>query len=320
MLLSRWSVPPASNSHCVLWYVYPFGEHVAACPPADGISGPCIDASAAIVCPDGSVQVEALTPALRVDCDYRDDRQRNLLAGFVRGLRNAFEGLRRFYESSSGPIPDPCGYRSNERASIDRPFPYKRSYTNNQNIKCAFEYKSPLMQGALIFLAEHTGPKANAKPIAVKFTRTYSKYAHELLASKGFAPELFAVEDLAGGWKMVVMEYLSGWVMLEEKSHEERLKYKEKLKKALRVIHDDDLIHGDVRGPNILVYEDDINFVDFDHCGKEGVKRYPREWDHRQRRGDAKEGDFIRKDHDDWMLDRIFDRSASSPRRRLYSS
>ena len=317
MPLSRWSVPPAGYSHCVVWYVYPFGKRG---PPADSISGPCVDASAAIVCPDGSVQVEALTPALRVDCDYRDDRQRNLLAGFVRALRNAFEGLKTFYESPSGPMPDPSGYRSNKRTSIDRPFPYRVSYTDNRGIECAFKYNSRLIRGALIFLAEHTGPKANAKPILVKFTRTYSEVVHKLLAGNGFAPELFAVEDLAGGWKMVVMEYLSGWVMLGEKPRRERLKYKEKLKDALRVIHDQDLVHGDVRCPNILVSEDDINFVDFDDCGKEGVKRYPREWDHRQRRDDAKEGDFMLRDHDDWMLDRIFDRSVSSPVRGVYSS
>jgi serine/threonine protein kinase len=264
------------------------------------------------------VQVEALTPGLRVDCDYRDDRQRNLLAGFVRALRNAFEGLKKFYESPSRPIPDPCGYRSNERAAIDRPFPYKDSYTNDQGSKCAFEYKLRLMQGALIFLAEHTEPEANAKPILVKFTRTYSEVVHKLLASNGFAPELFAVEDLAGGWKMVVMEYLSGWVMLGVKPHHERLKYKERLKRALSIIHDRGLVHGDVRGPNILVSKDDVKLVDFDHCGEEGVKRYPREWDHRQRLDDAKEGDLMQKTHDDRMLERIFDYSASSPGRGFY--
>ena len=49
------------------------------------------------------------------------------------------------------------------------------------------------------------------------FTRTYSKEVHELLAGEGFAPELYAVEDLA-----VVMEYLSGWTILHGKNHEER--------------------------------------------------------------------------------------------------
>ena len=263
--------------------------------------------------------MEALTPALRVDCDYRDDRQRNLLAGFVRALRNAFEGLKRFYESPSGTIPDPCGYRSNSHASIDRPFPYKNSYTNEKFIECAFKYKSRLMHGALLFLAEHREPEANAKPIVVKFTRTYSDVVHNLLASRGFAPKLFAVEDLAGGWKMVVMEYLSDWVMLGQKPHQERLIYKEKLEEALQIIHDGNFVHGDVRCPNILVFKDNVKFVDFDHCGEEGVAKYPREWNHRLCVEDAKEGEVIQKGHDVWMLERIFDHSVSSSGRRLYS-
>ncbi len=255
------------------------------------------------------MQVEALTPALRVDCDYRDDRQRNLLAGFVRALRNAFEGLKTFYESPSGPIRDPCGYRSNEHASIDRPFPYKDFYTNGGRT-FSFKYKSRLVRGRLLFLAELTAPEANAKPIVVKFTRTYSEVVHRLLASEGFAPELFAVEDLAGGWKMVVMEYLAGWVMLGKVPLQERLRFREKLEKALGVIHGRELVHGDVRCPNILVSEEDIKFVDFDHCGKEGVKRYPREWDHRERREDAKEGDFMQRSHDNWMFELIFEYSV----------
>ena len=254
------------------------------------------------------MQVEALTPALRVDCDYRDNRQRNLLAGFVRALRNAFVGLKEFYESPSSPVSDPPGYRSHEHAeSIDRSFPYQTSYTDKANIERAFKYKLRLMQGALIFLAEHTEPEANAKPIVVKFTRTYSKVVHELLAGEGFAPELLAVEDLVGGWKMVVMEYLSGWVMLQEKPKEERPKYEEKLKVAMDIIHGRNFVHGDVRCPNILVSEDgDVKFIDFDHCGVDGEDVYPREWDHRFRQEDAKEGDLLRKYHDIWMFNRIF--------------
>ena len=66
------------------------------------------------------------------------------------------------------------------------------------------------MRGALIFSVERTQPdspaEANANPIVVKFTRTYSKVVHDLLAGEGFAPELLAVEDMVGGWKIVVME------------------------------------------------------------------------------------------------------------------
>jgi serine/threonine protein kinase len=113
---------------------------------------------------------------------------------------------------------------------------------------------------------------------------------------------------------------LLGWEMLEEKPRQERLKYQEKLKDALHIIHDQGFVHSDVRAPNILVFEDNVNLIDFDHCGKEGVGRYLREWDHRQCPEGAKEGECLRKSHDNGMLERIFERSPPSRRRELYST
>jgi len=43
--------------------------------------------------------------------------------------------------------------------------------------------------------------------------------------------------------------------------------------------------------------------------GWEG-RAYLREWDHTFRQEVEKEGDVLRKYHDDWMLDRIFDNSG----------
>jgi len=237
---------------------YRVGE---SCLPAILITyhGPFVDMSVAIVCPDGSVQGEALMPGLRVDCDFRDDYQRNLLAGLVRALTNAFDGLMKFYKSPSGPV---SGYRSTSghtsSESIDCWFPYRNSYTDEYNTEQTFEYESRLTPGPLVFVAKHTDPKVIPNLIVVKFTRAYSKAVHNLLAAKGFAPKLFAVEDLAGGWKMVVMEFLldSDWTMLEMKTHEERLRYKEKLWEALCVIHDKGLVHGDVRRPQYLRFRE----------------------------------------------------------------
>ncbi|KAI0299545.1 hypothetical protein BC826DRAFT_995186 [Russula brevipes] len=296
------------------------GAHIALASPACQRFSlrPYIDISGAIVCPNGSVQVEALMPGLRVDCDVRDNRQRNLLAGLVRALTNAFDGLMKFYKSPSGPVsgyPSASGYASGEDGeSIDCWFPYRNSYTDQYDTEHTFEYDSRLTQGPLIFVAKHTDPKVIPNLIVVKFTRAYSKAVHNLLAAKGFAPNLFAVEDLAGGWKMVVMEFLlePDWTMLEMKTHEERLRYKEKLWEALCVIHDKKLVHGDVRGPNILVSKDgDVKLIDFDYCGTHEQVRYQREWDHTNRSVDAKEGDLIRKEHDVFEFNKIFDNSQS---------
>jgi serine/threonine protein kinase len=221
----------------------------------------------------------------------------------------------KFYKSPSGPV---SGYRSTSGYTSDEPidcwFPYRNSYTDGYDTEQTFEYDSRLTQGPLVFVAKHTDPKAIPKLVVVKFTRTYSKAVHNLLAAKGFAPKLFAVEDLAGGWKMVVMEFLldSDWTVLEMKTHEERLGYKEKLWEALCVIHDKDLVHGDVRGPNIFVSKNgDVKLIDFDHCGTHERDKYPWPWDHTNRPADAIEGGLMRKEHDVFLFDRIFDNSQS---------
>ena len=271
--------------------------------------------------PDGTVQVEALTPAFRADCDFRDERQRELLARFVRALGNAFEGLKAFYDSAhSSPIPIPSSFahRPYKDAQAFRCwYPYVQSYTHRgETTKHTFRYKSRLMQGTLVFLASLTD--GSEDELVVKFTQSYSEDVHDLLEREGFAPKLHAVENLAGGWKMVVMEYLSGWVMLQTKTHAKRQKYKAKVENAVVIMHDRGFVHGDVRGQNILVREDDsaddIKLIDFDHCGVHMQDVYPREWDHTFRQCDAKEGDVLRKGHDEYTLARIFDNSTTASR------
>lgn len=45
--------------------------------------------------------------------------------------------------------------------------------------------------------------------IVVKFTMRYSAPAHEWCAANGYAPGLFAVEEIGANWKMIVMPDLT---------------------------------------------------------------------------------------------------------------
>jgi len=49
----------------------------------------------------------------------------------------------------------------------------------------------------------------------------------------------------------------------------------ESLRKAVRALHENKLVFGDLRGPNILLTEGGLKLVDFDWCGEEGVVYYP---------------------------------------------
>ena len=49
----------------------------------------------------------------------------------------------------------------------------------------------------------------------------------------------------------------------------------EAVKKAVKALHDAQLVFGDLRRPNILVTDTGAMLIDFDWCGKESEARYP---------------------------------------------
>ena len=81
--------------------------------------------------------------------------------------------------------------------------------------------------------------------VFVKFSRTYGKPVHELLAQKNLAPQLIVHEQLAGGWHGVIMEYIEGTKL----SCDLRKETRDSLKKAVSLLHDNGYVHGDLRPP-----------------------------------------------------------------------
>lgn len=116
---------------------------------------------------------------------------------------------------------------------------------------------------------------------------------HKAWCKKGVAPKLFDVRQVGGSgspFTMVVMEHLrpeDGWKPLHDALEQCKWRgdscapLKEAVLEALRTAHevDDDgrkAVHGDARGPNILVHMGDtatesagdirVRFIDFDWC------------------------------------------------------
>jgi len=77
---------------------------------------------------------------------------------------------------------------------------------------------------------------------------------------------------------MVVMEYIDGksvWQMREDKTPVPVIVY-EMARKAVDLLHDNDIVFGDLRDPNILVTpEGHVLLIDFDWPGRDGESRYP---------------------------------------------
>ncbi|KAJ7178680.1 hypothetical protein C8R43DRAFT_942298 [Mycena crocata] len=91
------------------------------------------------------------------------------------------------------------------------------------------------------------------KQCVVKFTRRYNKFAHELLANQGLAPKLYHCILVQDRHYMVIMEKLTGKTV-------EKVDVKEmdigglqrSIRDAVKLLHDHDIVHGDLRSPNIM--------------------------------------------------------------------
>ncbi|KAG7089061.1 hypothetical protein E1B28_010771 [Marasmius oreades] len=152
-----------------------------------------------------------------------------------------------------------------------------RSSVEKQSTPDRFEYSMRLFRARM----------PDGTVVIVKFTPTYNVAAHQLLEAEGLAPKLFYHTRIAGGWLMVVMEYLdkaqnaytylcnSRTLSLPQSVYLD-------IQKALEKLHEKKIVFGDLRVQNILVQEDGgcmnqirTYLVDFDWCGVEGEARYP---------------------------------------------
>ncbi|KAF5387266.1 hypothetical protein D9757_006875 [Collybiopsis confluens] len=132
------------------------------------------------------------------------------------------------------------------------------------------EYKQRLtdyMEKTVFRAVMTTGTDGKQVDVVVKFAYRYGELGHHLLAKAGLAPHLYhcAFEESLGMWA-VVMDYARGRVcngkLVEGES--------ESLKHAIELLHAQDLVFGDLRGPNVIIIEPKkkVCLVDFEWCGQ----------------------------------------------------
>ena len=158
-----------------------------------------------------------------------------------------------------------------------------------------------------VFVASVEPPKEEGEPdfVVVKFTRSYCKDAHMLLAQESLAPDLRYCEMVESiGMYVVVMDFVFGDY---PEAPFQNWGFTEKLRTAIQTLHDKDFVHGDIREGNILVSEDgNVKVIDFDWCRKVGEARYPSDinldlpW-----HPDVARGGLIKKEHDQNMFLRL---------------
>lgn len=213
----------------------------------------------------------------------------------VASLRLALADLRTLYSSI---LSD----KSRPRAD----FPFRNFFEAN-GCEHYFTYDE-VIEDKRVFRA-HLRCKEPTS-LCIKFSRRYSKDAHEVAFDLGLAPKLYAVNHVYG-WFMVVMEDASANYMtlcdLRKDSAIESAR--SQVASDLVRLHNKGFVHGDVRDVNILVSRPEaplqpaIMLVDWDWAGQEGQAKYPHSMNPEvPRPRDATAGGLITALHDMAMV------------------
>jgi len=215
------------------------------------------------------------------------------VAQILHALKYAIKRLKAYYEAGS--------FTNAPNHKKSRFFPLATTFTQTGASKpVAIRYVRPLKSvgpSCAAFLAVDDN---TAIQYVVKFVERYSEDTHKCLAKVGRAPRLLyhgpiwpngPEKDGCGPRRMVVMEYVEGAPAAEEfeRDPKEGENIRNGVIQALNVLHGKQLVHGDIRWPNILIAAGEgpldkrVKIIDFDWAGVEGQVKYslnlaPGEW------------------------------------------
>jgi len=204
-------------------------------------------------------------------CASEWDRRARHTAHTLRVLRRCLDELEREYSSMKAE-----DWRVFKTPTSTLPSPHFRSFTSSKGIKYTLKYCEHLLnkphESRTLFLAEATSDSTASIMCVVKFTERYGKNAHETMEKIHMAAELLycAWEDSVGLFVVITKYYKCD---LAAPLSDEVL---QQLENGLRTLHDQKLVHGDLRRPNILTDEEGcVKLIDFEWSGEAGVVRYP---------------------------------------------
>ncbi|KAL5485682.1 hypothetical protein ACEPAI_6723 [Sanghuangporus weigelae] len=246
-----------------------------------------------------NIHVEPLTPMHDLTVHWTDETSRNAIASSLDAFKRTIQRIEKYYES----FP-----RSPATATV-RTFPYPTSYKDETGHDIDFTYQSRFDE-KLVFVA--VTARSPEEKLCIKFTRRYSEEAHRILANLEHAPRLRRVLLLPGNWFMVVMDF-SQYLRLSDIagfSNDQKKLVKSKIKDAVHILHNNNIVHGDIREINVLVDPKtlSIHMIDFDWAGTYQKVRYPERVNTKsvRRPNGVSGGELITKDHDMEMVDLLF--------------
>jgi hypothetical protein len=274
--------------------------------------------SAAVMGPDRTICAQPISDYVRFSTLGSFGKKQ---ARFCMSLRLGIEALAKWYQNNSHKVDVQAG------------FPFLRQVEMNGNSH-EIEYQQILGDATKpIFIAKliknnssendsqeiKSSSENDSQKVVVKFvdenqlnSSNYGVDAHRLLGNAGHAPKLLFHAQFEGttifdGVTVIIMEYINGNHWPSKPTQEQR----NSLNKIVSFLHDGGFVHGDLRGPNILVENagDVVKVIDFDWAGREEDKaKYPCILNTDVRwHTDAKLGSEIKKEHDNFMVRQLCD-------------
>nr|CAG8593341.1 630_t:CDS:2 [Entrophospora candida] len=169
------------------------------------LSGPYLGIAGAVFGKDFTV--DPLTPMVLLFSLNHDPETMIHIVRILCSLKVGLQELADYYQD----LELPSIFEENGGL---RPFsfPYFRSFTCN-NEEISFQYIEHIEGKELLFMIKENNDESTScdgqnQCLLVKFTWRYGAEVHEFCASQGIAPTLIAVNNLPGGWKMVIMKPL----------------------------------------------------------------------------------------------------------------
>lgn len=249
--------------------------------------GPNFFISGAVLGKD-NIYLDRLAPGLWLVPQH--DADMIVIARVLGSLRILFDDLQEYYCDCSKNGPE-----------VQR-FPFFQTF-EFQGTERALQYTDEIIMHVFSATVQGLGE------VIVKFCEKYCLDAHCKLEAKGYAPKLYYYGRVTPRYIVVVMEKVEGERI---DSYLEQNSFKEEVlghcESALEVLHSQELCHGDLRIPNMLVRADrKICLLDYEWAGIAGEATYPLMMNHVDIEwpDGAVAGGYIQKEHDFYWLQKL---------------
>jgi len=260
------------------------------------ITGPEIAVSGAVLDEQGVLCDPFATASLLFNIyDYNHlVRAARILGAVTKALKN----LEAYYKKMIFDVP--CDGFPFFRTIDPEEYLYK---SDCDEIK--IEYTRKIKE--LLYEADLKVGESDPEKVIVKFAHSYNKKAHEICESAECAPNLYFVGQVSR-FQVVVMEQIEDakpWHAVDHGKHKQAAK--KVVEKAIAKLHENGLVHGDLRSTNILLAGKRVAVIDFDWSGPP-IQAYPLFMNHIDIEWPAGVGDgkLLAYEHDDEWINRNF--------------